>query len=107
MEEQRYPRTFHTASVIHGGGESVVLCHAHHPWIAFTEDRGNGFMHDFVPPPPWSHVFRSSGFVVLTAGQLTTPLFGVDTSALSREEWRQIRYYAAETLGAVVFNTWD
>ncbi|MGW6645448.1 hypothetical protein [Streptomyces sp. A244] len=39
IEERTYPRTFHTGTVDVGPGEYVVLCHAHHPWIAFAEER--------------------------------------------------------------------
>ncbi|MCA6095327.1 hypothetical protein LE181_24570 [Streptomyces sp. SCA3-4] len=44
---------------------------------------------------------------VLTGEQLATPLSRVDTSALSRHEWRQVRLYGVGTLGGVLFNAWD
>jgi hypothetical protein len=39
IEGREYPRTFHTASVVTRTGECVILCHAHHPWIAFAQER--------------------------------------------------------------------
>ncbi|MFF8833255.1 hypothetical protein [Streptomyces sp. NPDC015131] len=37
LEERVYPRTYHIATVVGHDGESVVLCHAHHPWVAFAD----------------------------------------------------------------------
>ncbi|MEU9572458.1 hypothetical protein AB0D62_21845 [Streptomyces massasporeus] len=65
-EEQACTRTFHTATFITGAGEHVVLCHVHHPWIAFAEglrdshwmadvrnsQHANGDLPAVVPPPP-------------------------------------------------------
>jgi len=107
IEEQAYPRTFHTASVIRSAAHSIVLCHAHHPWIAFAQERRDWYTDEFLAPPPWAHSFAAAGFVVLTSEQLATPLSDVDTSALSQTEWRQVRYYDITTLGGVLFNAWD
>ncbi|UQI49689.1 hypothetical protein M1P56_35460 (plasmid) [Streptomyces sp. HU2014] len=107
VEEQAYPRTFHTATVVGCAGESTVLCHAHHPWIAFAQTRQDRCGDEFLAPPPWAHVFTDSGFVVLSSELLSTPLAGVDTSVLGPGEWYQIRYYGVATLGGVLFNAWD
>lgn len=107
IEEQAYPRTFHTASVLHQTGQSVVLCHVHHPWIAFARERRDWYTDEFAAPPPWSQPFTAAGFVVLTDEQLAAPLSAVDTSSLSEDEWRQVRHYGVSTLGGVLFNAWD
>lgn len=107
VEEQVYHLTFHTATILGRGGESVVLCHAHHPWIAFARTRRNWYREEFRTPPPWAHVFTDSGFVVLSAERLATPLSRVDTSVLGPVEWRQIRQYGITSLGGVLFNAWD
>ncbi|MEU3693143.1 hypothetical protein [Streptomyces narbonensis] len=52
IEEQEYARTFHTASIVDPTSESVILCHAHHPWIAFAQERRNWYAEEFLPPPP-------------------------------------------------------
>ncbi|WP_411078943.1 hypothetical protein [Streptomyces sp. cmx-18-6] len=106
IEGQEYPRTFHTASVIDRTGESVILCHAHHPWIAFAQERRNWYAEEFRPPPPWASVFADAGFVVLSGEQLATPLSDVDTSVLTKGEWRCIRAYGITTLGGTLFNSW-
>jgi hypothetical protein len=107
VEEQAYPRTFHTASVVHGAARSIVLCHAHHPWIAFTRERRTWYTDQFLTPPVWAHPLAAAGFAVLTGEQLATPLSEVDTSVLSRAEWCQVRCYGITTLGGVLFNAWD
>ncbi|MEU7165476.1 hypothetical protein AB0A70_12650 [Streptomyces morookaense] len=108
MDEQRCPRTFHSASVVHRTRESVVLCHAHHPWIAFARERQDWYgAGDFIEPPPWSQPFAAVGFSLLSAGQLETPLTDLDTSMLSRAERYQIDFFALTTLGGVLFNAWD
>ncbi|MEU8779298.1 hypothetical protein [Streptomyces sp. NPDC048606] len=106
MEVQAYPRTFHTASVVDRTGESVVLCHVHHPWIAFAQERRNWYAEQFIHPPSWASAFTEEGFAVLNDEQLATPLSAMDTSVLTRGEWRQIRSYGITTLGGVLFNSW-
>ncbi|GHH91874.1 hypothetical protein [Streptomyces capillispiralis] len=106
FEGREYPLTFHTASVVERTGESVVLCHAHHPWIAFARERRNWYREEFLPPPAWAFTFTEAGFVVLSHEQLTTPLSDVDTSALSQHERRQVRAYDITTWGGVLFNAW-
>lgn len=107
VEEQAYPSTFHTASVLDGTGETVVLCHAHHPWVAFAPERRVWYDADFVAPPPWASAFALTGFEVLDRDRLTTPLSAVDTSVLSRDERRQVRVYGITALGGLLFNAWD
>ncbi|MGW7165408.1 hypothetical protein ACWGH3_08915 [Streptomyces sp. NPDC054884] len=106
VEEQAYPCTFHTASVVERAAEHVILCHAHHSWIAFARTRRNWYSEEFVAPPSWAGTFAQAGFVVLDRERLATPLADVDTSGLSRTEWRAIRLYGVTTLGGVIFNAW-
>ncbi|MDX3496807.1 hypothetical protein ACKI1I_23385 [Streptomyces turgidiscabies] len=107
FEGQEYPLTFHTASIVDRTGESVILCHAHHPWIAFAQERRNWYGEEFLPSPSWASVFADAGFVVLSSERLATPLSDVDTSVLAQNEWRQVRYYGITTLGGLLFNAWD
>ncbi|MGW0538174.1 hypothetical protein [Streptomyces sp. NPDC003032] len=107
VEKQAYPRTFHTATVVGRTGESIVLCHAHHPWIAFAQARRDWCGEEFLAPPSWAHAFTNAGFSVLSSDQLATPLSDVDTSVLTQGEWRQVRSYGITTLGGVLFNAWD
>ncbi|WP_037835110.1 hypothetical protein [Streptomyces sp. NRRL S-481] len=107
IEEQTYPRTFHTATVTKGTGEWVILCHANYPWIAFARERREWYTEEFLAPPPWAHAFTDAGFAVLDHAQLTLPLTDIDTTVLTKGEWREIRLYGVTTLGGVLFNAWD
>ncbi|GGX29450.1 hypothetical protein [Streptomyces lomondensis] len=107
LEKQAYPRTFHAATVFEGTGECVILCHAHHPWIAFAQERRNWYTEEFSAVPPWAPAFGDLGFTVLNRAQLTMPLSDVDTSVLTRGEWRAVRSYRITTLGGVLFNSWE
>ncbi|MEU9033103.1 hypothetical protein AB0D46_37525 [Streptomyces sp. NPDC048383] len=107
VEERDHPRTFHAASIVDRTGESVILCHAHHPWIAFARERRDWYHREFRSAPPWAHAFTDTGFAVLSGERLLTPLADVDTSVLTRGEWRQVRLYGISTLGGLLFNAWD
>ncbi|MFJ7333619.1 hypothetical protein ACIQUU_10280 [Streptomyces sp. NPDC101116] len=107
MEEGEYPRSFHIATVVEGAGERVVLCHAHHPWIALARERRDWYTDAFLAPPPWARIFTDLGLTVRDRVQLTLPLSEVDTSVLTRDEWRPVRLHGITTLGGVLFNAWD
>ncbi|MFI0263082.1 hypothetical protein ACH4OW_29110 [Streptomyces sp. NPDC017056] len=107
VEERTYPRTFHTATVTGRAGESVVLCHAHHPWIAFTPERRYWYGEEFLAPPAWARAFTDAGFVVLSREQLAMPLSGLHPSTLTEGEWREARYHDTTTVGGALFNVWD
>ncbi|MFF4713976.1 hypothetical protein ACFY2V_21625 [Streptomyces eurythermus] len=107
VEERTCPRTFHAASVLDRAGETVVLCHAHHPWVAFAGERRDWYDEEFLAPPPWARAFTDAGLTVLGRERLATPLSAVDTSALTRDEWRRVRLYGLTTLGGAIFNAWD
>ncbi|WP_240667669.1 hypothetical protein [Streptomyces luteoverticillatus] len=107
VEERAYPRTFHTAEVVQSAGVSIVLCHAHFPWIAFAQSRGDWHEEEFLVPPSWASSFTALGFMVLGSEKLATPLSRIDTSLLTQGEWRQVRYHGVTTLGGVLFNAWD
>ncbi|MFF4319499.1 hypothetical protein [Streptomyces sp. NPDC001568] len=85
----------------------MILCHAHHPWIAFAQERRDWYRQEFCSAPPWAHAFTEAGFVVLSSEQLVMPLSDVNTSVLTPGEWRQVRLYDTTTLGGVLFNAWD
>ncbi|GAB3119263.1 hypothetical protein GCM10027160_33060 [Streptomyces calidiresistens] len=107
FEEQEYPRTFHTASILSRREESVVLCHVHHPWIVFVGERGPWHDTDFIEPPGWARAFSWAGFEVLDRQLLSTPLEEMDTSGLSPVERRACRFPGTTTLGGLLFNAWD
>ncbi|WP_225448507.1 hypothetical protein [Streptacidiphilus sp. P02-A3a] len=107
LVRQAYPRSFHTATVADRNGTHVVLCHAHLPLVAFAADQWRGHTVEFRDPPIWSNIFTDAGFMVMSERLLNSPLSQVDTSDLCSAEWIQIRYWRANRLGEVLFNSWD
>ncbi|MBP2407044.1 hypothetical protein [Streptomyces syringium] len=105
--EQKYPQSFHSATIKARSGTHIGLFHAHYRLIAFASDRRSSYTDEFQEPPAWAAALSDDGFAVLSAVQLLSPLADSDTSALSAAEWRQIRYWQPATLGATLFNAWD
>ncbi|MGW5001570.1 hypothetical protein ACWEP8_28310 [Streptomyces hydrogenans] len=105
--EQQYPQNFHVATISDRDGAHIALFHAHYPLIAFVGDRRYWYTDEYQEPPAWAPALTDSGFVVLSAAQLLSPLTESDTSALSATEQRQIKHWRPRTLGAALFNSWD
>ncbi|MBO3738845.1 hypothetical protein [Actinoplanes flavus] len=109
VHERAYPRDYHRAVIVTPDGRFVVLCHAVHPWIAFVEEDtgdldGPG---NFLDPPVWATAYTDTGFVVMSRELLDSPLSDVDTTALGKGEWMQIRSWRPASTGRAVFNAWD
>jgi hypothetical protein len=107
--EREYPGSFHSAVIATPAVRLRVLCHATHPWVAFTEDGTSSWADPgvFVDPPPWTEVFADLGFALLRRKLLTMPLSETDTSELAKAEWRQIRFWRPPNVGRTLFNGWD
>ncbi|MBV1941832.1 hypothetical protein KUF83_35530 [Streptomyces sp. BV286] len=105
--EQKYPRSFHTATIDDRAGTQVALFHAHFPLVAFVAEQRHWHTTEFQDPPAWATTLDDFGFTILSALLLQAPLTEADTSALSAGEWQQIKYWQPETVGAVLFNEWD
>ncbi|MGW1229719.1 hypothetical protein [Streptomyces sp. NPDC002530] len=105
--DREYPQSFHSATLSGRDGTHTALFHAHYPLIAFVGDRRYWYTDEFRDPPAWATALTHTGFVVLNAAQLLSPLTESDTSALTATEWRQITHWRPATLGATLFNSWD
>lgn len=105
--EQEYPRNYHTAFITVQGVLHVVLCHAYLPLVAFVSEQCLCYKDEFLDPPAWSRPFAESGFVLLSAEQLSASLSEVDTAALSDMEWQEVRFWETTQLGGLLFNSWD
>lgn len=109
VAEKTYPRNFHRAVIAGSAGRFAVLCNAVHSWIAFVED-GAGDVADpgaFVDPPACATAFAETGFIVMSRELLESPLSVIDTAALGKGEWIQIRSWRPASVGQTVFNSWD
>jgi hypothetical protein len=105
--EQEYPRNYHAAQLIAHGVLHVTLCHAYLPLIAFVSEQCLCYENEFLDPPAWSWPLVESGFLLLSAEQLSTPLSEVDTAVLTDMEWREVRFWGVTQLGGVLFHSWD
>ncbi|MFC8175211.1 hypothetical protein [Streptomyces sp. NPDC057325] len=99
------PDLLRAASVVDRTGESVVLCHAHHPWTALARERRNRYAEEFLPPS-WASTLAEAGFAVLRSERLALPLSDVDASVLTKGERRRIRSCGITTLGGTLFDAW-
>jgi hypothetical protein len=52
--EQKYPRTYHTASLTARRTLNCALCHACLPLVAFVSEPSYCHQWEFRDPPPWS-----------------------------------------------------
>ncbi|MFF4403852.1 hypothetical protein [Streptomyces sp. NPDC001404] len=107
LTEQQYPQNFHTGTINDRDGTHVALFHAHYPLIAFVSDRRHCYTDEFQDPPAWAVTLTDFGFTILTASLLLSPPESADTTAMSAAEWEQIKHWRPETLGAMLFNSWD
>ncbi|MCC2274912.1 hypothetical protein LKL35_05605 [Streptomyces sp. ET3-23] len=107
LAERQYPQNFHTGTINDRDGTHVALFHAHYPLIAFVGDRRHCYTDEFQDPPTWAVTLNDFGFAVLTASLLLLPPERAEATALSAVEWKQIKRWQPETLGAMLFNSWD
>ncbi|KKD09021.1 hypothetical protein [Streptomyces sp. WM6386] len=104
--DRKYPQNFHCATLDDHAGTHFALFHAHHPLIAFVHEQRSWYT-EFVDPPAWAAVLGDHGFTVLSASRLLLPIRKADTSALTAAEREQIRHWQRDTVGEVLFNSWD
>jgi hypothetical protein len=109
VTERTYPGNFHSAVVVTATGRFAILCNAVHPLIAFVEENAGHLDSPgtFLDPPAWAGAFTDTDFVVLDRALLDSPFETVDTTALGRGEWLQIRSWRPASTGCAVFNSWD
>lgn len=102
-----HAQSYHSATINDVDGRHCALFHAYYPLIAFVDELRDWYTDEFREPPAWAVALDDFGFTVLSASVLLSPLSAVDTSALSAAEWHHISYWRPETVGAVLFNSWD
>ncbi|MFJ7072955.1 hypothetical protein [Streptomyces sp. NPDC098781] len=107
FERRAIAQSHHTATMDDWDGARCALFQAYCPLVAFVDEPRDRYTDQFCDPPAWAAALGDFGFTVLSASLLLSPLSSVDTSALSAEEWRHIEYWRPETVGAVLFNSWD
>ena len=99
-----YPRNFYSAKLSRQHQSIFILQNIHYPYIAFAQlDTSGGLI--LVGPPEWLQLPEGS-VRFLSLAELKRNWSGL-CGELSPEELEQIRYWGPQTVGEIIFNTWD
>lgn len=97
-------RNFYSAELRRYGQSVILLQNIHHPYAAFAgKDPSGGFA--WTCRPEWLRL-PEGPVRFLTPNELTRDWHGL-CGELSPEELEQIRYWNPQTVGEIIFNTWD
>ena len=97
-------RNFYSAKLSRYDQSVFILQNIHYPYIAFAR-RNNSDRFIFTSPPEWLQL--PEGTVrFLSPSELNQDWHGL-CGELSQEELKQIHYWSPQTVGEIVFNTWD
>lgn len=97
-------RNFYSAELSRYGQSVVLLQNIHYPYIAFARsDPSGGFA--WTSRPEWLQM-PDGPVRFLGPDELTQDWRGL-CGEMSMEELEQIRYWKPQTVGEVIFNTWD
>ena len=104
LDTDTYPRNFYSAKISRYGQSIFVLRNVHYPYVAFTQrDTSGGFI--WISQPEWLQLPEGS-VRFLSPSELTRDWHDL-CGELSPEELEQIHYWNPQTVGEIVFNTWD
>lgn len=97
-------RNFYSAKLSKYDQSVFVLQNVHYPYAVFAQqDDDGGYI--FIGSPEWFQL--PEGTVrFLSPAELNQDRSGL-CGELSPEELEQIRYWKPQTVGEIVFNTWD
>ena len=97
-------RNFYSAKLSRYDQSIFVLQNVHYPYVAFAQrDTSGGFI--WISQPEWLQLPEGS-VRFLSPSELTRDWHDL-CGELSSEELEQIRYWDPQTVGEIVFNTWD
>ena len=98
------PRNFYSAQIQKHDNFIFVLPNLHNPYAALAgQNASGGFV--LTPPPEWLRLPEGQvRFLSLT--QLNQDWHGLCVE-LCPEEMEQIHYWNPQTVGEIIFNTWD
>lgn len=107
---QNTPSIYHTfvrSFVSHRGEQWRLLLNVHHPYVAFTTPETDPGNFNFEFRDCDSLAVNLFGYIVLSADFLNSPITEDAIALLGDSERNEIKYWAPQTLGHVVFNFWD
>lgn len=97
-------RNFYSAKLSRYDQSVFVLQNIHCPWAAFAQrDTSGRFV--LIAPPEWLQL-PEGPMRFLSPSELNQDWRGL-CGELSPEELEQIHYWSPQTVGEIVFNTWD
>ena len=104
VDTDTYPRNFYSAKLSRYDQSVFILQNIHYPYIAFAQrDASGGFV--LTSRPEWFR-FPTGSVCFLSLAELNQDWSGL-CGELSPEELEQIRYWNPQTVGEIIFNTWD
>lgn len=97
-------RNFYSAKVSRYGQSVFLLQNIHYPYAAFAQrDTSDGFI--WISQPEWLRL-PEIPVRFLNLAELNQSWRGL-CGELAPEDLEQIRYWNPQTVGEIVFNTWD
>ena len=104
LDTDAYPRNFYSAKLSRQDQSVFVLQNIHYPYAAFAQrDASGGFI--WISQPEWLQLSEDPVHF-LSLAELNQDWSGL-CGELSPEELEQICYWNAQTVGEIIFNTWD
>lgn len=104
LDTDTYPRNFYSAKLSRYDDAVFILQNIHYPYAAFAQRDGfGGFV--LTNQPEWFRLPTGSVHF-LSLAELNQDWHNL-CRELSPEELAQIRYWKPQTVGEIVFNTWD
>lgn len=104
LDTDTYPRNFYSVKLSRYDQSIFVLQNVHYPYVAFAQrDTSGGFI--WISQPEWLQLPEGS-VRFLSPSELTRDWHDL-CGELSPEELEQIRYWDPQTVGEIIFNTWD
>lgn len=104
LDTDTQPRNFYSAQIRKHDNFIFILQNIHYPYVAFAgQDDSGGFV--LTHPPEWLRL--PEGQVrFLSLAELNQDWHGLCVE-LRPEELEQIHYWNPQTVGEILFNTWD
>lgn len=104
LDTDTYPRNFYSFQIRRHDNAIYILQNVHYPYAAFVQrDAFGGFV--LTGQPEWLRLPIGSVHF-LSLAELNRDRSGL-CGELSPEELDQIRYWNPQTVGEIIFNTWD
>ena len=104
LDTDTAPRNFYSAQIRQYDAVVFILQNIHYPYAAFAQrDAFGGFV--LTSQPEWFRLLTGPVHF-LSLAELNQDWHNL-CGALSPEELEQIRYWRPQTVGEIIFNTWD